>query len=115
MMWRVFVDRYRFRTIFSPWFQMSPYQAKVVFLLISISYIDNYFTILLQLHPTVASMVDLSILGGINLFTMQSASVYSVTTNFALAVDSVRTPNDMSLLSKADRSFFQLITPAPHR
>ena len=46
---------------------------------------------------------------------MQSASVYSVTTNFALAVDSVRTPNDMSPLMKADRSFFQLTTPAPHR
>ena len=54
-------------------------------------------------------------LGGINLFTMQSASVYSVTTNFALAVESVRTPNDLSPLMKADRSFFQLSTPAPHR
>ena len=56
--------------------------------------------------------IDLFV-GGINLFTMQSASVYSVTTNFALAVDSVRTPNDMSPLMKADRSFFQLTTPAP--
>ena len=55
------------------------------------------------------------ILGGINLFTMQSASVYSVTTNFALAVESVRAPNDMGPLMKADRSFFQLTTPAPHR
>ena len=91
---------------------MSPYQAKVVFPLISIFHIDHHF------YSCVYDLIghfNLSILGGINLFTMQSASVYSVTTNFALAVDSVRTPNDMSPLSKADRSFFQLITPAPHR
>ena len=82
------------------------------FLLISIFNIDHHF------YRCVYGLIghaNLSILGGINLFTMQSASVYSVTTNFALAVDSVRTPNDMSPLSKADRSFFQLITPAPHR
>ena len=83
-----------------------------IFHLISIFNIDHHLKFRLWLNW---SIINLSILGGINLFTMQSASVYSVTTNFALAVDSVRTPNDMSPLSKADRSFFQLITPAPHR
>lgn len=64
---------------------------------------------------TLVSNITIPNQGGINLFTMQSASVYSVTTNFALAIDSVRATNDMSPLMKADRSFFQLSTPAPHR
>ena len=50
---------------------------------------------------------------GIDLFTMQSARVYSLTTKFSLEVKSVRAAKDVR--EKACREFFHLKTPEPHR
>ena len=50
---------------------------------------------------------------GIDLFTMQSARYYTLTTKFTLEVKRVRAAKDVR--QEADRSFFRLKTPEPHR
>ena len=50
---------------------------------------------------------------GIDLFTMQSARIYSLTTKFYLKVKSVRAAKDVS--EEVNRNFFHLKTPQPHR
>ncbi len=50
---------------------------------------------------------------GIDLFTMQSARYFSLTTRFTLDVVDVRAAKDVP--SEADRSFFRLKNPVPHR
>ena len=50
---------------------------------------------------------------GIDLFTMQSARYYTLTTKFTLSLIQVRAAKDVG--AKVDRAFFRLKTPEPHR
>jgi fibulin 1/2 len=75
---------------------------------VSLSY--NFITLVSELRVSVTSSAnDL----GIDLFTMQSAKYYTLTTRFSLEVKSVRAAKDVT--EEADRNFFRLKTPEPHR
>jgi fibulin 1/2 len=50
---------------------------------------------------------------GVDLFTMQGASYYAITTKFNLTIKSVRASKDIE--EKADDGAFRLKTPSPHR
>lgn len=73
---------------------------------VSLSY--NFLSLVSELKVVTSNSVM-----GIDLFTMQSAQYYTLTTRFTLTVKSVRAAKDVD--EKADRNFFRLKTPAPHR
>lgn len=62
---------------------------------------------------TLVSDLRIGTATGIDLFTMQSAMIYSLTTKFSLQVKSVRAAKDVR--EEVNRSFFHLKTPQPHR
>lgn len=72
---------------------------------ISISF--NFIALVSELRISVGSNL------GIDLFTMQSAKFFSLTTKFTLDVISVRAAKDV--VEKVDRNFFRLKNPEPHR
>lgn len=74
---------------------------------ISLSF--NFIALVSNLRIAVTSPNQL----GIDLFTMQSARYYTLTTKFTLEVKNVRAAKDVP--EKVDRSFFRLKTPEPHR
>ena len=73
---------------------------------ISLSY--NFITLVSNLRIAIVNPNDL----GINLFTMQSARYYTLTTKFTLDLKNVRAGRDVE---KARRDFFRLKQPEPHR
>jgi fibulin 1/2 len=74
---------------------------------VSISF--NFIALVSDLRVAVTGPSQL----GIDLFTMQSARYYTLTTKFTLEVKRVRAAKDVR--EEADRSFFRLSTPEPHR
>jgi len=75
---------------------------------ISLSY--NFIALISKLRVTVGSGPSQL---GIDLFTMQSARYYTLTTKFTLSLIQVRAAKDVG--AKVDRAFFRLKTPEPHR
>ena len=72
---------------------------------VSISF--NFISLVSELRIGISDTI------GIDLFTMQSARIYSLTTKFNLQVTSVRAAKDVR--EEVTRNFFHLKTPQPHR
>ena len=75
---------------------------------ISLSF--NFIALISKLRVTVGAGPSQL---GIDLFTMQSARYYTLTTKFTLSLIQVRAAKDVG--AKVDRAFFRLKTPEPHR
>lgn len=69
----------------------------------------NFIALVSELRVPVSGPSQL----GVDLFTMQSATYFTLTTKYTMEIKSVRAAKDVR--EEVDESFFRLKTPEPHR